>query len=57
MTSEKKICPRCKGSKTIAGSCECNAEWRGVDKDEAFDDCICEPDTKCPECNGTGYIQ
>jgi len=57
MTSDKKICPQCKGSKILSGQCECNAEWRGADEEEGVNDCICEPDTKCPECQGKGYIE
>jgi hypothetical protein len=58
MTSDKKICPQCKGSKIMVGLCNCNAEWRGAAAgDDSPDDCICEPDTECPECKGKGYIE
>ncbi|MBU1344881.1 MAG: ankyrin [Proteobacteria bacterium] len=53
----KIICPHCNGKKTIEGNCECNMEWRGSDGDEGWEDCKCEPDQKCPSCNGTGFIQ
>lgn len=56
MTSEK-VCPTCKGKKILVGNCECNAEWRTSDPDDRTDDCICEPDQKCPDCNGTGVVQ
>lgn len=56
MASEK-TCPTCKGKKIILGNCECNAEWRGTGTEESIDDCICEPDTQCPECKGKGYIE
>ena len=49
----KKICDRCKGKKMIPGNCECNMEWR----DSEGDDCISEPDQKCPDGNGTGFIE
>lgn len=56
MTSEK-VCPTCKGKKIIVGNCECSAEWRGTDQDDSLNDCICEPDNKCPDCNGTGVVE
>ena len=56
MASEK-VCPTCKGKKILVGNCECNAEWRSADTDQTPDDCICEPDQKCPDCKGTGVVQ
>ncbi len=56
MTSEK-VCPTCKGKKVLVGNCECNAEWRSTDADDNVDDCICEPDEKCPDCKGTGVVK
>jgi len=56
MASEK-VCPTCKGKKIIVGNCECDAEWRSADISDTADDCICEPDNKCPDCNGTGVVQ
>ncbi len=53
---EKKKCPDCNGRKIIVGNCECNSEWRTVDADDNVDDCICDPDTECKTCSGTGYI-
>ncbi len=55
--ASQKICPTCNGKGILVGNCECNAEWRTNDPDERTDDCICEPDQKCPDCNGTGFIQ
>lgn len=52
----KKVCPVCNGSGIVVGNCECNPEWRQTDEDGAVDDCICEPDKKCENCGGTGYI-
>ena len=55
--ASKKTCPTCKGKKIIVGNCECDAEWRSADVGDTADDCICEPDQKCPDCNGTGVVQ
>lgn len=54
---EKEICPDCKGHKIIVGTCECNSEWRRLDDNNNLDDCICDPDTECETCSGTGYVQ
>lgn len=53
----EKVCPTCKGKKILVGNCECNAEWRTNDPEQGSDDCVCEPDQKCPDCNGTGVVQ
>lgn len=53
----EQVCPTCNGKKILVGNCECNAEWRGTDPEDKMNDCICEPDEKCPDCNGTGVVQ
>lgn len=53
----KKICPTCNGKKIIQGNCECNMEWRGSERDDGWEDCICEPDRECPDCKGTGFVE
>ncbi|MCB2184200.1 MAG: hypothetical protein KQH63_19415 [Desulfobulbaceae bacterium] len=52
----EKICPECKGEKTIKGVCTCDMEWRGSKKGDEWDDCQCTPDTTCHYCNGTGVV-
>ncbi|MFH1153903.1 MAG: ankyrin [Pseudomonadota bacterium] len=52
----KKICPTCNGKKVVDGTCECNAEWRGTQNGDTVDDCQCSPETKCPTCSGTGFV-
>ena len=32
----KKICPECNGEKKIAGTCVCDMEWRGSQKDDEW---------------------
>ena len=57
MTRENRtICPVCQGKKVVAGTCECNAEWRGTRKGDDRDDCQCVPEQQCPMCKGTGSI-
>jgi len=53
----KNICPACQGKKVIAGTCECNMEWRGNQSEDGLDDCQCTPDTECPTCHGTGFVE
>lgn len=53
---EKRACPYCNGEKIIVGTCECSSEWRHLENDNLFNDCICKPDIDCPECSGTGYV-
>ncbi len=52
----KKICPLCQGKKIVAGTCECNSEWRGTQRDDEWDECQCTPELQCEMCKGTGYI-
>jgi hypothetical protein len=52
----ERICPLCKGEKTVAGTCTCDMEWRGTQLGEEWNDCKCTPDEKCPNCNGTGVV-
>ena len=34
MAAEKrKVCPECNGEKTIQGTCVCDNEWRGTEKE------------------------
>ena len=57
MTAEsKKICPACQGKKVIPGECICDTEWRGTQKEDAWEDCQCTPDKDCTMCSGTGYV-
>ncbi len=53
---EENVCPECKGAKMVPGNCECNSEWREVDNHNTVNDCICDPDTQCPTCKGTGVV-
>ena len=53
---KKKICPLCQGKKVVAGTCECNAEWRGTQKGEDWEECQCSPEQQCAMCKGLGYI-
>ena len=53
---QKKVCPTCNGTKEIPGRCECNAEWRGNQVGDEWQDCQCAPTTPCPACNGTGFV-
>lgn len=57
MTAQKKTCPTCHGEKVIAGVCECDAEWRGTQVDDEWQECQCTPEQKCQACNGTGYVE
>ena len=50
------ICPLCQGKKVVAGTCECNSEWRGTQRGEDWDECQCTPEQPCVMCKGTGYI-
>ncbi|MBA3006593.1 MAG: ankyrin [Desulfocapsa sp.] len=52
----KVICPLCQGKKVVAGTCECNSEWRGTQRGEDWDECQCTPEQQCEMCKGTGYI-
>ncbi len=52
----KKICPLCQGKKVVTGTCECNAEWRGTQKGEDWEECQCSPEQQCVMCKGSGYI-
>lgn len=57
MTDEKLIeCPGCHGKKTVAGNCVCDMEWRGSQKGESWDDCLCAEEEICPTCNGSGLV-
>lgn len=57
MTKEKKeICPVCQGKKVVAGTCECNSEWRGTQRGDDWDDCQCAPEQQCEMCGGTGTV-
>lgn len=57
MVKEKKeICPVCQGKKVVAGTCECNSEWRGTQKGDDWEDCRCAPEQQCVMCGGTGTI-
>lgn len=57
MTDENKtVCPACQGKKVIAGTCECNMEWRGTQGQDNWQDCQCTPEVQCPTCQGTGYV-
>ena len=49
-------CPDCKGKKVIVGNCECNSEWRRLEENNQVNDCICDADTECPTCGGTGFV-
>ena len=53
----KKICPLCNGEKIIKGSCSCNMEWRGNQKGDDWEDCLCTPDQECSTCSGTGLVE
>ena len=52
----KKTCPECNGEKKIAGTCTCDMEWRGTQKDDEWSDCQCTDEEICPVCQGTGYV-
>lgn len=54
---EKKVCPGCQGRKVISGTCTCDMEWRGNQRDKEWDDCICSPEQECPVCQGTGHVE
>lgn len=54
---EKMVCPECEGRKVIKGTCVCDDEWRGSHTNTGFDECQCMPETTCPNCNGTGYVE
>ena len=57
MTGEnKKICPECNGKKNIPGTCVCDMEWRGSQKEDEWDDCQCSEEEICPACLGTGSV-
>lgn len=51
------ICPTCQGSKVLAGTCECNMEWRGTQNGDNWEDCQCTPDIECSTCQGTGQVE
>jgi hypothetical protein len=58
--SEKKnktVCPDCNGKKEIKGNCVCDAEWRGSQVGDEWEDCHCTPTIPCPTCSGTGYVE
>lgn len=52
----KKICPVCQGKKVVAGTCECNAEWRGTQKGDDWEECQCSPEQPCAMCMGIGFV-
>jgi len=56
MTQENQTCPICQGKKVVAGTCECNSEWRGTQNGDDWEDCRCTPEEKCPECGGKGTV-
>ncbi len=55
---KKMVCPECKGSKVVPGTCVCNMEWRGNEGPNGMvDDCRCEKDPVCPRCGGSGSVE
>lgn len=60
----RNMCPTCMGKKSIDGVCEVSSEWEGIKtadqepctSDDACAGQLCTPDTKCPTCNGKGYV-
>ncbi len=52
----ERVCPLCKGEKTIAGTCTCDMEWRGTQGESEWSDCKCTPSEVCPTCDGTGVV-
>ncbi len=58
MSQEKSmVCPVCQGKKVVKGTCECDAEWRGSQLGDAWEECRCSPEEKCYACKGTGLIE
>ena len=53
----EKTCPTCQGKKVVAGTCECNMEWRGTQGENGWDDCQSSPEQECPTCGGTGVVE
>ncbi len=51
-----KICPECKGKKFIPGNCVCDAEWRGTQNGDDWNECQCNKEEPCPICLGTGLV-
>ena len=52
----RKVCPECGGEKKIGGTCVCDMEWRGSQKGDEWEDCLCTEEEPCPVCQGSGFV-